>query len=163
MASSSFGFREVDLKLKALAYDIDGPGRAKVLEKVGSEAKKDVAVAVAADIGDTSMSHWRRGKPIEISGRYELHGESAVEILPAGRSRGPMRVLQDGRQPGGAYDLVQVGRKRKDGSRRAKSRGRNQGATDGKQTWDDAASAIEKATPKRVAREVYQIKRKHFG
>lgn len=124
------------------------------LRDVGDAGKVAAADALAADIGDQSMSNWRRGNPFDLAAKYDLVHGSAVEILPRPRARGPWRVLEEGRKPGGAYDLVQVGRARKDGTRRAKSRGRNQGATAGKGTWSDALQIIEKDVPARLGKHV---------
>jgi len=63
---------------------------------VGVLSKADINEAVRNDLGDMSMSGWRRGNPHEVVGRFDVEG-SAVAMTPAKRSRGPMRVLQQGR------------------------------------------------------------------
>jgi hypothetical protein len=150
-------------RLDKLQRSFDGPDKAKLLHAVGKGAKDDVREAVRGDLGDQSMSNWWRGRPIEIAGRYDLEGDDVAEVTPTPRSRGPFRVLEEGRKPGGSYDLVHVGRRRKDGTRRGKSRGRNQGATAAKGTWSDAEQLIEKRTPERVQDEHVKALRSAFG
>ena len=139
-------------KIDALQKELGGEGRKRMLTTLGKAAKDDVGQAVAGDLGDHSMSHWWRGRPIEILGRYDVKGDT-VEVTPALRSRGPFRVLEDGRRGGGSHDLVLVGRVRRDGTRRARSRGRTSGATRGKGTWSDAERLIKERTPRRASEE----------
>jgi hypothetical protein len=139
-------------KLDNLEKELDGAGKQRMLETLGKGGKTDAYAAVAGDLGDHSMSHWRRGRPIDINARYDVKGDT-VEITPTPRSSGPWRVLEDGRQGGGSHDLVLVGRVRKDGTRRARSRGRSSGATRGKGTWSDAEERIGRETPKRAEQE----------
>lgn len=162
MASSDFSFKEYQARIEKLQRALEGPELEKVLHELGKGAKGDAVKAVQADIKDTSMSNWRRGAPIEIAARYDQVAENAIDVGPERKNRGPWRVLEDGRQAGGAYDLVQVGRRRKDGTRRGKSRGRNQGATEGKQTWTDAVAIMDSETPKRVAKEHDKVLRDIF-
>lgn len=154
-------FDQFAAKLQRLDRALDGPDKARLLTDLGVRAKADVTEAVEADLGDRSMSHWRRGDPIDLASRFDVAGD-AVTVTPTPRTRGPWRVMEDGRRPGGAFDLVQVGRRRKDGTRRARSRGRNQGATEGKQTWTEAAALIEDRTPKRVHEAVQRALRQIF-
>ena len=155
--AESFG--DFSRKLTALEKELDGAGKKRMLDTLGKGGKEDAYAAVAGDLGDHSMSHWWRGRPIDINARYDVKGDS-VEITPAGRARGPWRVLEDGRKGGGSHDLVLVGRVRKDGTRRARSRGRTSGATRGKGTWTDAERLLEKNTPKRAEQEfVKSLKR----
>ena len=142
---------------------LEGPPAKALLMKIGMAAKGDAAEALRADIGDMSMSNWRRGKPFDLAARFDILSDSEVEVLPARKAAGPWRVLEEGRKPGGAYDLVQVGRRRKDGTRRGKSRGRNQGATAGKGTWSDALAIMDAKTPGRVNAEIENHLRRAFG
>lgn len=148
MAASSPPVDQFVAKFTRAAQSLQGPAAAKRLTAIGVKAKADASKAVRGDLGDTSMSHWRRGRPIDIAARFEQDADS-ITVTPTPRSRGPWRVLEDGRRGGGAYDLVQVGRRRKDGTRRARSRGRNQGATRGRNTWTEATELMAKETPKR--------------
>lgn len=146
-------------KMERLQREVGGEGQRRMLDVLGKGAKQDVEAAVHGDLGDLSMSHWWRGRPIQIQGRYDVKGDT-VEVTPSPRARGPMRLLQDGRRGGGSHDLVLVGRVRKDGTRRARSRGRSSGATRGKGTWSDATDRIARETPKRAEQEfVKSLKR----
>lgn len=155
-------FATVGRKFEAFADDLAGRTLAEVMERLGQAAKKDAAEAVTGDIGDLSMSNWWRGRPIQIQARYDVVSDHEVEVTPQPRSRGPWRVLEEGRRGGAASDLVLVGRARKDGTRRGRSRGRNVGATAGKQTWSDAERLMDERTPKRVDAEVRAAARRRF-
>jgi hypothetical protein len=151
MADDFAAFRR---KVDKLEREYDGRALQDKLHKIGQESKKDVAEAVTGDLGDQSMSNWWRGRAIQIVGRYDFPSDHEIAVTPAPRARGPFRVLEDGRQSGGAFDMVQVGRVRKDGTRRGRSRGRNQGATAAKNTWSDAEQLLERRTPDRVDKYV---------
>ena len=138
-------------KLSNVATALSGPAMEKRLTQVGLGAKRDGDAAVTAELGDNSMSNWPRGRPIAIRVRFESSA-SKLEVTPAPRSRGPWRVLEDGRKPGGSFDLIQVGRRRKDGTRRGKTRGRNQGATPAKRTWTKATIVMGKNAGKKAGR-----------
>lgn len=120
----------------------------KLLNRVGMEGKAVAADAVKADIGDLSMSNWRRNKPIQITSRFNLTSDSSVEILPAPRASGPMRVLESGRSAG-----MSKGKKRK---------GRV-GATAGRGTWSDATKKMETELPRVVQDHTRDTLRRLFG
>jgi hypothetical protein len=149
-------FASFSRKIGDLESELDGSKLKAKLEQIGKESKGDAEKAVRGDLGDLSMSNWRRGSPIQILARYDLRSDHEIEVTPSPRARGPWRVLEDGRRGGAATDLVLVGRVRKSGTRRAKSRGRNQGGTAGKSTWSDAVAIMERETPKRVDRYVVE-------
>jgi hypothetical protein len=136
---------QLAVKLQRVSDDIGD--NAKVLRQVGMEGKDIIKRAVSSDLGDTSFSNWRRGRPVQILGRFDAQGTSAVEISPAGRARGPMRVLEQGRRAG-----VSKGRKRK---------GRV-GATAGRRSWTDAVQRMETELPKVMREHVQTVLRKHF-
>lgn len=140
-------------RIDKLGRALKGPEAEKLLHAVGKAAKDDAAKAAQADLGDRSMSHWRRGNPIELAARYDLTSDQSIDVTPTPRSRGPWRVMEEGRKGGSATDLVQVGRRRTDGTRRGRSRGRNSGSTQGKNTWTEATDLMERETPKRVDAE----------
>ncbi len=123
------------------------PGLTEMVKAVGEQAQKDADRALTADLGDTSMSHWRRGQPFDLKVESKLTAPTVVEVRPTGKGRGPWRVLEEGRKHGSAFDLVLVGRVRKKGrnagTRRGKTRGRNQGATGAKTTWTEAVVEID--------------------
>ena len=55
-----------------LQQEFSGEAGKRRLNRVAVQTKKDVDEAVKADLGDQSMSGWRRSKPINIKGRYDL-------------------------------------------------------------------------------------------
>lgn len=134
-------------KMGRLGDELSGAALKRIVTKVGVEAKKDADKAVRADLGDTSMSGWRRGRPIPIQARFDVKGDSLVEVLPTPRSRGPWRVLNEGRKAGQSR------------GRRGRA-GRNNGSTPAKHTWDEAAREIERRSPERIAKEVNQAVRR---
>jgi hypothetical protein len=134
-------------KLDSLANSLTKDTR-KLLTAVGVEGKSVGKSAVQADIGDLSMSNWRRGRPIQIGLRFDVVSGSAVEIKPNPRASGPMRVLEQGRRAG-----MSNGRKRK---------GRV-GATAARRTWTDATKRMEKELPKVVHRHTQATLRRLFS
>jgi hypothetical protein len=133
---------QLALKLERVAKDLTD---AKLLQAVGMEGKRIGTDSIRADTGgDARMSNWRRGRPINLATRFDLVGDSAVEIAPGKRARGPVRVLQDGRRAG-------VSRK-----------GRPVSASAGKGTWERSTSLMEVELPKVAARHTAQVLRRHF-
>lgn len=151
------------VKVEKALKEMDDPG---LFKAVGEAGKKLAGRAVQNDLGDMSMSGWQRGKPFDITSAYEFPVARTVEIAPARRNRGPMRVLEDGRQ---AYN---AGDRRKSGTRTRKKDGvtvdkyrrvkRNVGATKGKGTWSDATELMERELPKVAHEHVVKVLRKHF-
>lgn len=154
-------------KLDGFSKELDGTAAKKRLERVAMQTKKDVEEAVRGDLGDLSMSGWTRKKPIEVKGRFGVKSDTEFEVTPDRRSRGPMRVLEEGRQARTAGDS------RRKGSYTSKKTGitkdryarvkRNIGATDGKGTWSDAVKLMEQRVAERINREVVASLRRHFG
>lgn len=125
-------------------------GAVVMFRAIGSGAVDDVSQAVRHDIRDNSMSGWRRSKPVQISGRYEIQADTLV-ILPT--AAGPMRVLEDGRNHGNPGGFQGPGVNRKTGTtartkagklRKVRATGghRWNGTTRGKGTWGDAVETI---------------------
>jgi hypothetical protein len=133
-------FSALARKMDRLATEFGDRAVADLNKRVGMETKKDVDAAVRGDLGDLSMSNWRRGKPIQISGRFDVEGSDLI-ISPAARSRGPMRVLEDGRRAGVAR------------ARRGRA-GRRVSSSRGKSTWTDAVRIMEREVPGRIAKQV---------
>lgn len=136
-------------RLDRLANDLSGKALQDMLHAVGKAAKDDVAHAVRGDLGDLSMSNWRRGRPIQIAARYELVGDSGIEVLPAKRAAGPVRVLESGRQAGESR------------ARRGRS-SRRVSATAGKGTWTAATERVERLTPARIKPELTKAIARQF-
>ena len=156
------------IQMDAMAAGIGGKDLDAVLAKAGVEAKEQAAKAVQSEgsrkgsLADQSMSNWRRGSPFKIGARYDIQG-TTVSVTPERRASGPWRVLEEGRASGGSFDMVLVGRARKDGTRRGRSRGRNQGGTAGKSTWSDAEKLIEAKVPPVAVETAWELVRKRWG
>lgn len=150
------------LKVDKVLDELDDPG---LFRAVGMEGKKLANRAVRNDIGDMSMSGWRRGKPFDIGSRFDV-AERTVEISPQRIAKGPMRVLEEGRKAYRAGDSRSSGTRtrKRDGAVINKSRTvkRNVGATRGKNTWSDATEAMERELPKAAHEHVTRVLRKHF-
>ena len=145
-------FARIDRKLRAVEKVLDDP---EALNKGGVELKKIPPKAVAADIGDDTMSAWRRGKPIPLGARYDVDGGTSLSITPTPRSRGPWRVMEDGRQAAGAGTFRSRGvrRRKSDGvmSTRLAVRKRTVGAMPGKDTWSDAERMVFDEAPRLIS------------
>lgn len=130
--------RKVDRVVKDLSDE-------SLLRAVGMAGKRIGTTAIKADTGgDARMRNWRRGRPVNLSARFDEVGTSAVEIAPAARARGPVRVLNDGRQPG------------------TSRRGRPVSGSRGKGTWGQATADMERELPKVAHDHVTKVLRKHF-
>ena len=150
------------LKVDKVLNELDDPG---LFRAVGMEGKKLADRAVRNDIGDMSMSGWRRGNPFDVKSRFDV-SERTVEISPERRVRGPMRVLEEGRKAYNAGDSRSSGSRvrKRDGAVIAKTRKvkRNVGAHGGKNTWSDATADMERELPKAAHQHVTKVLRKHF-
>ena len=156
--SEAEDWNRVERKLDNLAESFTGRVMQKSLTELGVEAKRDIAGVLTGAIGDQSMSHWWRGKPIELKTRFDLIGDSGLVIHPGRKETGPWRVLEDGRKAQSKGDItVYPGRPKVDGTlgaprkRKSKRTGR---ATTGKGTWSAAAAVVEAKSPARMARIV---------
>ena len=167
-------------KIDRVAAELDGTAARKRLTRVAVDTKKDVDEAVRADLGDQSMSGWRRKKPLQINGRFDIKSDSSFEVNPVARGRGPMRVLEQGRNQGGAGGFHGPGIVRKatethqagETVRTAKGRVRKvraykakrwNGRTQGKGTWTDAVRLMQDRVPGRVARRFHDDLSKILG
>lgn len=130
----------------AIEHDLESR---QVLNRIGVAAKKDADEAVGGDVSDRSMSGWWRGRPIQVGARFDVVSADEVKVSPTPRSRGPWRVLEEGRQAGTSK------------SRRGRAP-RTVGATRGKGTWSDAVDKMERRTPERFARELNTVLRRHL-
>ena len=117
----------------------------RLLNAVGMEGKRIGTTEIRADTGgDAKMTNWRRGRPINLATRFDIQGESTVQIAPAARARGPVRVLTSGRRAGESR------------------RGRPVSASTGKGTWDRAGVDMQTELPKVAAKHTTAVLRKHF-
>jgi hypothetical protein len=112
------------------------------LTRLGVKAKADAVEALRGDIGDTSLSNWRRGRPVNLTPRFDVVA-SGVRVAPS-RSKGPWRVLESGRSAGTAKS------------------GRRVSSSAGKRTWSDAVRLMEQRTPGRVHDELRTVLKRHL-
>jgi hypothetical protein len=162
-------------KLDRLEKDLAGKSGAEARMARYGRLGKDAAIqALSSDIGDSSMSGWRRGRPIDLKPAYEVLSAHEVEIAPRKRQRGPWRVLESGRNQGNASGFSGPAINRSTGlTARTKSggirkqRGRKasrwNGYTRGKDTWSDARRLMEKRFFRAVHEDTTKVLRKHFG
>lgn len=166
-------FPEFSAKLEHLQREWSGAAGRRRLERVAQKTKGDVGEAVKGDLGDLSMSGWRRGNPIDVQGRYDVVTDSSFTVTPAKRGRGPMRVLEQGRNQGNASGFSGPGMNVKTGvtSRtasggvrkvRARKGKRWNGRTAGKDTWSDATALMQHRVAGRVHDEVVKSLREVF-
>lgn len=138
-----------------LQREFSGEAGRRRLNVVAGQTKKDVDEAVINDLGDQSMSGWRRKKPVKIAGRYDIVSDHEIKIRP--NSQGHMAVLEKGRNAGKSRPTPQFNKRGKQ-TRRSKWNGR----TSGKQTWSDATRLMEQRVPGRVDKQVQQAIGKFF-
>jgi len=135
------------VKIERVAKDLTD---AKLLQSVGMEGKKIATAALRADVGgDTSMSNWRRGKPANLTPRFDVTSDSAVEITPPKRGKGPWRVLEEGRKAG-----MSRGTKKRAPRRVSASRAKG--------TWSSATETMERDLIKVAERHTTAVLRRHF-
>jgi hypothetical protein len=167
-------------KIERVGDELNGEAARKRLTRVAVETKKDVDEAVKGDLGDTSMSGWRRGKPFDIKGRFDIKSDAEFEVNPVPRGRGPMRVLEQGRNQGGAGGFHGPGVAQRDGKNvLAGETARNKngklrkvrtfkakrwnGRTQGKGTWSDAVGLMQDRVPARIATQFHKDLLKILG
>ena len=156
---ADFGFGPALAKTDRLVAEFDGTAGYARLDRVALQLKPDIAQAVRGDLGDLSMSGWRRGKPIEVTGRYDRLSDHEVAMSPGKRARGPMRVLQQGRNPGLSAAAPRISKK----TGRELKRRRWNGTTAGKGTWTDATKIMQDHAGPYMAAEVHKSLVKTFG
>lgn len=163
-------FADLNRKLDAFGRELSGSAARKRLQKVARDSLPAVNAAVPADIGDQSMSGWRRNNEIPV--KAVVAKEGPVAITPDGRSAGQWRVLEEGRNKGNAFGLSGPGisadgttRRNKNGSVRkvrARKGRRWNGTTDGKETWSDAADAVKREFPGRMGEQLADAMGQYF-
>ncbi len=160
-------FAEFEVKLQAVLDEFDGTAAAARMARVAKATERDVDEAVRGTLGDLSMSGWRRGAPIDITGISRVRTDSA--FISAGRASGPMRVLQDGRHPGGGMQGPGVSpdgttaRTKAGKVRKVRKARRWNGSSPNKDTWTHAAELMQERVPKRIAAEVHAALKRHLN
>ena len=167
-------FQALIRKSQVMQDELNGTAARKRLESIGKKATKIADSAVPADIGDQSLSNWwRAGKfegPIGIVTESKMIGDTEVEVAPKRKTRGPWRLLEEGRQATRTDDkgrMFRIAGKRvvkKTGERVDKKRkvNRRSGASRGWGTWTDATVMVADEVPQLVAEETRKAFRKAF-
>ena len=161
-------FADLDRKLGRVVADLNGEVSRAGLARVGKKLERQIDQAVTADIGDTSMSGWRRGGPIAIIGQSRVISDHAVIVEPLPKTKGPMAVLERGRNVtfGPGVSSNGTTKRNKGGTvkraRKFKSKRWN-GTTEGKATMSEASQAIKDKAPKLLAAEVHRALAKHLS
>ncbi len=155
--ATSASFAELAHKIDLLRDELSGANLEAVLGSVGRELVPLVSEAVArtpggkGSLSDGSMSHWRRGKPIPITGTASVRFGTQLEVAPSIAARGPMRVLEDGRKGYRAGDRRASGYyvRKRDGVRMTRTKVVKgfTGEAGGKGTWTAATAAIRDKAP----------------
>ena len=162
----SQSFAQFERKLDGVVADLQGEVSRGGLARTGEAVRSAIDDAVRADIGDTSMSGWRRGGPIPVVGTSRMISDHAVIVEPAKPAKPVMAVLERGRNQGNASGFAGPGisadgttRRTKSGAVRkvrARRARRWNGTTEGKGTMGDASRAIKDKAPPLIAREVHK-------
>lgn len=148
-------FAALERKVELLAKEFSGTAGKRRLNAVAAETKKDVDEAVKADLGDQSMSGWRRSKPINLKGRYDLIDDHSFRVTP--NVSGPMVVLEEGRNRGKSGPVQR--RNKRGRLMRAK---RWNGHTQPKHTWSEATALMQRRVAERVDRQVVKAISNYF-
>ena len=159
-------FADLQRKLLAVERDLEGRASRSAMARVGRALRPEIDRAVSGTLGDLSMSGWRRSGPIDIVGSHRVLDDATVLIEPVKRAKGPMAVLERGRNQGNASGFSGPGisadgttRRNANGSIRkvrARKGRRWNGTTQGKGTMGDAARVIADKAPKLIAAEVHK-------
>ena len=164
MAVSGFG--DLSRNLRELQRDLQP--RRESLTALADRLVPEVKAAVVAELGDDSMSGWRRHAAIPIGGTAFVR-KSSVMVVRDRTSAGMMRVLEQGRNQGNAGGMAGPGVSADGTTRRTKSgavrkvanrsglmvgdgrvRRKWNGRTKGKDTWSDALARMKRAAPGHV-------------
>lgn len=135
------------------------------LARASREGAKDATGVIRSRIGDTSMSHWTRKRPIDLTLKGKVISDHEFEVAPARNAAGPSKVLNQGRKAYGVGDRRLTGKvSKKTGkplARRAYKRAVH--GHGGKHTWDDGRKLIEQRTAKRLHDDFVKVLRREFG
>lgn len=135
------------------AADAVAKARKTALTDAGQTLERSFDRAVAADLGgDNTFSGWKQAP---LLSKVTMRGDDGLSFAPAGRSLGPTRVAQQGRHAGmsgPAQGPALAGFSKKTGKAlKGRKRGKWNGTTKGKGTWDDAVDSAAKTIPKKIS------------
>lgn len=139
--ATSADLRELAATFRQLATTLPDRDATAVVKAVGVKLAKEVDAPVAmATGGDGRMSGWATDK---IVAKSYVRKSGTGFVAPTPRTRGPMRVLEDGRNDGRSTP-ARAGR-------------RWNGRTRGKGTWTAAETRMEQVAPELFVAEVTRI------
>lgn len=126
--------------------------RKKALLDAGKVLERAFDKAVAGDLGgDNTFSGWKKAPLVSKS---TLSGDDGLSFAPAGRALGPTRVAQQGRHAGMSGPTQGPGlggiSKKTGKALKGRKRGRWNGTTKGKGTWDTTIAAGAKVLPDKI-------------
>lgn len=151
-------------KLSDLEQSIAGKGARPMLARIGKAAAKDGTGAIKAKIRDTSMSHFTRKNPVDLSYHAYVTSDHEVVVGPARKAVGPSVILNSGHKAYAAGAKRLTGKmSKKTGKALTRKVKRATGAHGGKGTATEARRLMELRTPKRLDDEVRAALRKQFG
>ena len=171
MVAGDFG--SLNRKMEAVSRDLSGETSKAQMKRVGAKLAPLIDKAVRADIGDLSMSGWRRGDAIPIEGVARVLSDHVVKVEPDKPGKGPMAVLERGRNMGNASGMAGPGvsadgstRRNESGALRkvrARKSRRWNGYTDPLRTMSDASQLIKDKAPELIQRELHKALGKHLS
>lgn len=160
-------FADLQRKLLAIERDLEGSASRSTMGRVGRALRPEIDRAVSGTLGDLSMSGWRRSGPIDIVGSHRVLDDATVLIEPVKRAKGPMAVLERGRNQGNASGFSGPGINVRTGitsrlksgavrGQRARAARQWNGTTAPKRTMTNASQAIKDKAPALIADEVHK-------
>lgn len=163
--STDLGFGAFAVRINHLTDLMSGEGLRKITLAVAAQTKGDGEEAARADqaLNVSGTPGMFRGWPVKLETGYTLEADPGqFTIGPKGRSAGPWRVADSGRNP------VVVGPNlptfNKSGkAKRQKHAKRYNGRTDGFGTWSKVEELVDKKVPGRVQTQVDVALIKTFG
>jgi hypothetical protein len=154
--------------MTAVAKVLSGADAQKVMTGVGVKAVRDARSALPPDLGgDHKFSGWAADLGVKATPHRAKPG---VTVHPDKRGSGPWRVAEEGRNQNkfqGPSINVRTGEtyRTKKGtiSRRRHRRRRWNGTTEGKDTWSDAVTIMNRKLPAHVRSEMAKLVARALG
>lgn len=163
------GAAELQIKFDRLLVGVSDQMVAKTLTGIGQDiTRRDMPDGFKADLGsDKAMTNWpRRGDKMELLTGYNVDGKS-LTVEPRGKSVGPLRMLESGRnvRKAGQFRSRGTRTRKKDGSTytRIVQLSRTVGPMAPKKTWSDGTEVVERRLPSRLEDWLRAVRRQAFG
>jgi len=127
--------------LRGLARELARGGKSQIITDAGEILLPETWKAVRSTLGDLSMSGWRTGP---ILSEATIEGSTLI-LAPLTRARGPMRVLESGRNADRAKGSGTRSAVR--GGRISNRNSRWNGRTPAKHTWTETRARLDHEAP----------------